>query len=91
MADSDNLKSPRDWAKVTGIEILDADGWRGRNGREFTDRISEEEFRYRASISTIRARGPVWRESPSEALENVMEEEGTEISLPSDEDSGDES
>lgn len=65
----EDLKTPREWAKVTGIEVLDADGWRGRTGRSFTDEISEEEFRYRASFSTIRQTKPVWNETAKEALD----------------------
>lgn len=73
---SDNiptLKTPREWQGETGIEILDADGWRGRTGRDFAEPISESEFRYRASFSTIRTTKPVWNESPQEEFEAAME------------------
>lgn len=84
----ETLKSPREWARETGIEILDADGWRGRTGRAFTDEISEEEFRYRASFSTIRTTTrAVYVESTEEALEEALEDL-TEVPLPSDEEGG---
>jgi hypothetical protein len=67
-----DLKTPKEWEKETGITVLDADGWRGRTGRDYSDEISEEEFRYRASFSTIRATGPVYRESTEEALDEAM-------------------
>lgn len=66
------LRTPKEWQEVTGLEILDADGWRGRTGRDFTEAISEEEFRYRASFSTIRSTRPVWKETAAEALDERM-------------------
>ena len=55
---SDNLNSlvlqkPSEWAKKLGIVILDPDGWRGKDGRDFEDPISEAEFERRKVISTI--------------------------------------
>lgn len=67
-----DLKTPKEWQAETGIEVLDADGWRGRTGRDFSDEISEEEFRYRASFSTIRTTRPVYLESTEEALDEAM-------------------
>jgi hypothetical protein len=70
-----DLKTPKVWEQTTGITVLDADGWRGRTGRDYADEISEEEFRYRASHSTVRATGPIWKESPQEALDDAMNAE----------------
>lgn len=41
------------WAKLKGIKIYDADGWRGARGRPMEDEISEEEFDERVKICTI--------------------------------------
>lgn len=71
---SDNLKTPREWEPITGLEILDADGWRGRTGRSFQEPISVEEFRYRAALSTIRQKRAIWNETPNEEFERVMNE-----------------
>lgn len=75
MANDEHLKSPREWAKVTGIEVLDADGWRGSTGRDFTEAISEDEYRYRASFSTVRQTRPIWTETPQEAFDEAMEKD----------------
>lgn len=47
-------KTPDDWCKIKGIEVLDPDGWRGEDGRPWADPISEDEFALRMGTSTVR-------------------------------------
>lgn len=49
---SDELKTPDEWQEVTGVRVLDPDGWR-RDGKSWTEAIPEEEFRQRATWSTL--------------------------------------
>ena len=51
---SDELKTPDEWSKLEGVEILDPDGWRGRNGRPWTDPITLAEFQERLIVCTQR-------------------------------------
>lgn len=48
------LATPEEWAAMKGVEILDADGWRGPAGRDYSEAISETEFVDRLRVSTIR-------------------------------------
>lgn len=50
------LLTPDEWCRREGIEILDADGWQGKNGRPWTDAIPRTEFLRRAVTSTQRFR-----------------------------------
>lgn len=50
------LKSAHEWCDVSGIEILDPDGWRGKNGRPMTDLIDRDEFNRRMVVSTVSLR-----------------------------------
>lgn len=52
---SADLRSPAEWCHIEGVQILDADGWRGRDGRDFTDPISLAEFRERLVVCTQRS------------------------------------
>lgn len=59
-ATPDVLRTPDRWLaepEFDGIDVLDPDGWRGANGRLWTDPISRAEFRARLWRSTIT--GPV--------------------------------
>lgn len=51
------LKTPKEWQVVTGVVVMDPDGWRSKCGkhepRDFNDPITQEEFEDRLSISTI--------------------------------------
>jgi hypothetical protein len=47
------VQKPSEWAKEQRIVIIDPDGWRGKDGRDFEDPISEAEFERRKMISTI--------------------------------------
>lgn len=48
-------RTPAEWCELTGIEILDHDGWRGvHSDRAWTDPLTREEFLVRAGICTTR-------------------------------------
>lgn len=49
------LKTPEEWCRIEGVQILDADGWRGRDGRDWNDPISLAEFQERLVICTQRS------------------------------------
>jgi hypothetical protein len=51
MSSEEKKLTPREWQAVTGITILDNDGWRTDN-KPFTDEITHEEFTRRAFEST---------------------------------------
>jgi hypothetical protein len=51
---ADTLRTPDEWANDLGIHILDPDGWRGPNGRNFSDPIAADEFDRRVWMCTIR-------------------------------------
>lgn len=58
---SSELKTPKEWEKVVGIEVWDPDGWRSGiklgpvnlRPRSYEDPITEQEFLDRCLISTI--------------------------------------
>ncbi|PBC38518.1 hypothetical protein CJ179_38635 [Rhodococcus sp. ACS1] len=57
---SDNiLRTPTEWSYRLGITILDPDGWRGKDGRNYLDPIDEDEYFRRMSVSTTYKQGPV--------------------------------
>lgn len=56
------LLTPEEWCAVTGVRIMDPDGWRGPEGRPWDDRIDKTEFQLRASVSTTNA---LQREEPT--------------------------
>jgi hypothetical protein len=43
---------PQHWERVTGIRIIDNDGWRGRDFVHWDTPITREDFVQRAAIST---------------------------------------
>ena len=46
--------SPSEWVDLTGVVILDPDGWDRQNmAASWTERITIDEFKVRASRSTI--------------------------------------
>lgn len=49
------LRTPEVWCRIEGVQILDADGWRGPAGRDWEDPISLEEFRARLITCTQRS------------------------------------
>lgn len=51
------LRTPEAWCQIEGVQILDADGWRGPDGRPWEDPISLEEFRARLVTCTQRSLG----------------------------------
>lgn len=46
---------PATWERLTGIRILDADGWREPNAKEWETPITKEEWNKRMMVSTISA------------------------------------
>lgn len=51
------MKTPEEWCAELGARIADPDGWRGHDGRPWTDPISREEFDRRLMVCTIDSRG----------------------------------
>jgi hypothetical protein len=49
------LKTPEEWCQIEGVQILDADGWRGRGGRDWNDPITRAEFQERLITCTQRS------------------------------------
>lgn len=47
------LKTPDEWCEIKGIYIMDPDGWRSEGDPAWDEPISEEEFNWRSSASTI--------------------------------------
>lgn len=50
----EDLKTPDEWCRLEGVEVMDPDGWRGRNGRPWTDPITLAEFKNRLVTCTMR-------------------------------------
>jgi hypothetical protein len=46
-------RTPSEWEAVTGIEVVDPDGWRGVNGKSMTAKITLAEFKTRCNESTV--------------------------------------
>lgn len=51
----EQLQTPEQWCKELGIEILDADGWRAPDAKDWTDPINRAEFDERAATCTQRS------------------------------------
>ena len=51
---TDKLKTPGAWCAELGYEVLDPDGWRGSEGRPWTDPITRAEFEERLVTCTQR-------------------------------------
>jgi hypothetical protein len=45
--------TPQEWGKLLDVEIIDPDGWRGRDSKPLTEPIGLQEFINRLSESTI--------------------------------------
>ena len=54
-ANGDDLKTPDAWLAELhpGTQVLDPDGWRGKNGRPWSDPITRDEFQHRFALCTI--------------------------------------
>jgi hypothetical protein len=52
-ASQEILRTPTEWESVTGIRVIDPDGWRGVGGRSWEEPITEAEWDKRVSVSTI--------------------------------------
>jgi hypothetical protein len=46
-------RTPAEWEAVTGVEVINPDGWRGVNGKAMTVPITLAEFKTRCNTSTI--------------------------------------
>lgn len=44
---------PSTWERLTGIRIIDPDGWRGPHGKKWGAPITEEEWSQRMMVSTV--------------------------------------
>ena len=44
---------PATWERLTGIRIIDPDGWRGPNGEKWETPITKEEWNRRMAVSTV--------------------------------------
>ncbi len=51
--DANEIRTPDEWQKLTGITILDPDGWRA-DGFDFNKPISEADWNRRMLQSTCR-------------------------------------
>jgi len=54
------LQVPRTWELITGIEVVDPDGWKHHSElgeKSYDEAITEEEFRKRCNESTIYEKG----------------------------------
>jgi hypothetical protein len=59
------LRTPDEWCRIQGVQVLDPDGWRGRNGRPWMDPISLAEFQERLVTCTQRvSRNHPWCDAP---------------------------
>ena len=46
-------RRPAEWCELLGVEMIDDDGWRGRNEQPYDMPCGLEEFMIRVSESTI--------------------------------------
>lgn len=53
-----HVQTPDEWSRRLGVIVRDPDGWRN-DGKSWDDPISEDEFRRRASLSTVEHPFPV--------------------------------
>ena len=44
---------PDEWCAILGVRVLDPDGWRGENGRDWADAVGLAEFVRRCWPSTV--------------------------------------
>lgn len=59
VVDDETELTPAEWCRVTGVRILDPDGWRGDGGRDWAEPVTLIEFQERAGRSTREM--PVYR------------------------------
>ena len=57
-SDSETKLKPAEWCMLEGIEILDADGWRGSRSQDFDEPVPRAEFLDRLSTCTQRKTVP---------------------------------
>jgi len=49
------MRTPDEWCRIKQIQILDADGWRGRDGKDWGEPLTEHDFEGRAQVCTQRS------------------------------------
>ena len=54
-ADVPDKRTPEYWTALYGLEVVDADGWRGKDAPSWTERITLPDFWKRFCGSTVRA------------------------------------
>lgn len=50
---TDDLRTPENWCELLDARILDPDGWRGPDGRDWNDPIDRKEFDRRYKRCTV--------------------------------------
>jgi hypothetical protein len=56
----DTTMPPEEWCRAYGVSVLDPDGWRGQDARDWDDPITLLEFERRALLSTADLVNPGW-------------------------------
>lgn len=58
MKTQESKKTPQEWCRELGVQIMDPDGWRSKCGvfepKSFDEPITKHEFRVREGVSTVR-------------------------------------
>lgn len=49
------MRTPDEWCRIHQIQILDADGWRGRDAKDWNEPLTELDFMERANVCTQRS------------------------------------
>jgi hypothetical protein len=49
------MRTPDEWCRIHQIEILDADGWRGYDAKDWNEPLTELDFMERANVCTQRS------------------------------------
>jgi hypothetical protein len=52
------MRTPDEWCRIKGIQILDADGWRGHDAKDWSEPLTELDFEERALVCTQRNIAP---------------------------------
>jgi hypothetical protein len=73
------LRTPDEWGREFGVRVVDPDGWRGKDGRDWNDSISREEYERRMVLSTVEGlsdRRTAPDEEPTQPLQIVIADGG---------------
>lgn len=52
------LRTPEEWSEIFNVIILDPDGWRGSQYKDWNEPLTREEFSERLWVSTISGGDP---------------------------------